>query len=30
MKTFLRKANYQILFAQALALYFLTQLIFRA
>ena len=30
MKTFLRKANYQILFAQALALYFLIQLIFRA
>ncbi len=29
MKTFLRKANYQILFAQALALYFLIQLILR-
>lgn len=30
MKTFLKKANYQILFAQASALYLLIQLIFRA
>ena len=29
MKRFLSKANYQILFAQAVALYLLTQIIFR-